>query len=239
MYYRTVHLLKGFVINLDERQDRWAEASSQFAKFPFAIERVEAVNSSDVENEEPYVPAGVAATWKSHQKAMRSHLETQFEYAVILEDDFLVVRDIKKILIRVSDFKGFDLVQLGYLSPSALRKAIRYAIGIRDIFLKILQKISAGIPLNSLNKLLICEQENIPLSIVLNDIQAGGHCYLVSRKFSTAAQQMNNPCFLSADGMLMALSETRTFKVGRSRINYVKQSDSASSVQQRFTSSDK
>jgi hypothetical protein len=239
MYYHTVHLIKGYVINLDGRQDRWAEASSQFAKFPFAIERVNAVNSADVEGEESYVPAGVAATWRSHQRAMRTHLETQFEYALILEDDFLLVRDIGKFLVKAHNFYGFDLVQLGYLSPSLLRRSYRYAIGIRDIFLKFLQKINRTIQLNSLNKLLVYEQKNVPISIVLNDIQAGGHCYLVSRKFSAAAQEMNNPCFLSADGMLMSLSETRTFRVGRSRINYVKQSDSISSVQQRFKSSDK
>ena len=104
-----MHLIKGYVINLDGRQDRWAEASSQFAKIPFAIERINAVNSADVEEEESYVPAGVAATWRSHQRAMRTHLETQFEYALILEDDFLLVRDIGKFLVKAHNFKGFDL----------------------------------------------------------------------------------------------------------------------------------
>ena len=234
-----MHLIKGFVINLDSRKDRWSEASSQFAMLPFPIQRISAVSAADIEREEPYVPSGVAATWRSHQKAMQAHIDSQAAYALILEDDFLLRRDIKQVLDQIVDFGCFDLVQLGYLSPSLLRRFIRYLIGMRDVFLKLLHRVHRITNYVGLEKLVISEQRGVPLSIVLNDIQAGGQSYLVSRKFSEAVQEMNNPSFLSADGMLMALSETRTFKVGRTRTNFIKQSDSVSSVQQRFKQSDK
>ena len=229
--------VKGFLINLDNREDRLAEAASQFHKIPFQVDRVSAILASDIESKEPFVPGGVAATWRSHQKAMRAHLDSSFEFAIILEDDFVVNFDIQKVLNKILTIGDFDLVQFGYLNTSFLRRFFRYLIGCRDLLLKIICKIASVTNWNILNKLIVREQKNIPFGIVLNDIQAGGQSYLVSRKFSEASQFMNNPSFLSADGMLMALSETRTFKVGRTRRNYFSQSDSVSSVQQRFNNS--
>lgn len=229
-----MHLVKGFLINLDNREDRLRDASAQFSKLPFEVERVGAVLAVDVETDEPYVPGGVAATWRSHQKAMRAHMESGHKYGFILEDDFLVSGEISQVLSDVLEIGDFDLVQFGFLSPSFLRKSIRYLVGSRDGVLKITNRVSNFFNIPLLNKLIIREQSGIPFSLVLNDVQAGGQAYLVSRKFSEAAQFMNNPSFLSADGMLMALSETRTFKVARVRTNRIIQSDSATSVQVRF-----
>ena len=234
MYYHTVHLVKGFVINLDSREDRWRDSYSQFSMLPFEVERVSAVVAREIEKDEPYVPGGVAATWRSHQKAMMAFLQSDADFGFILEDDFLVTRDITRVLSKVISIGDFDLVQFGFLSPSFLRRLIRHLIGSRDICLKLLNRISKVANLSFFEKLLIREQSGIPFSLVLNDIQAGGQSYLVSRKFSQAAQNMNNPSFLSADGMLMALSETRTFKVARVRFNQIKQSDSITSVQVRY-----
>lgn len=234
MYYHTVQLVKGFVINLDSREDRWRDSSSQFSNLPFEVERVSAIVAREIEKDEPFVPGGVAATWRSHQKAMRTHLESNADYGFILEDDFLISRDISRILSKVTTAGDFDLVQFGFLTPSLLRRFIRHLIGTRDVFLKVLNRISKVLSLSLFEKLLVREQSGIPFSLVLNDIQAGGQSYLVSRNFSEAAQNMNNPSFLSADGMLMALSETRTFKVARVRVNYIKQTDSVTSVQVRF-----
>jgi GR25 family glycosyltransferase involved in LPS biosynthesis len=239
MYYYTVALTRGFVINLDSRADRWREASSQFSQIPFEIERISAHTASFVEPLEPFVPGAVAATWRSHQKAMQAHLNSDAQYALILEDDFLIAHGINRVLSQVYETETFDIVQLGFLTPSVFRRLIRYMIGLRDIFLKFLQRVYSIIEFSALDRLIIREQKGIPFSLVLNDIQAGGQAYLVSRKFSEAAQFMNNPSFLSADGMLMALSETRTFKVGRVRKNHIRQSNSISSVRQRFKISDK
>lgn len=234
MYYHTVQLVKGFLINLDNREDRWRDSSAQFSRLPFDVCRVSAVVARDIEKDEPFVPGGVAATWRSHQKAMRAHLESEADFGFILEDDFVITRDVSRTVSKVLKIGDFDLVQFGYLSPSFLRRLIRYLIGIRDIFLKILNRLFRMVNLPILDKLVIREQSGIPFFFVLNDIQAGGQSYLVSRKFSEAAQSMNNPSFLSADGMLMALSETRTFKVARVRVSLINQSDSVTSVEVRY-----
>ncbi len=234
MYYHTVQHVKGFVINLDSREDRWRDSSSQFTKLPFEIERVSAVIGAEIEQGEPYVPAGVAATWRSHQKAMRAHLDSGAEFGFILEDDFLVTRDISRVMSKVLEIGNFDLVQFGFLTPSFLRRLVRYFIGFRDFVLKFFSRFTIFSSSSLLGKLIIREQSGVPFSLVLNDIQAGGQAYLVSKYFSKAAQEMNNPSFLSADGMLMALSETRTFKVARVRTNRITQSNSITSVQVRF-----
>ena len=203
----------GFLINLSSRQDRLADCESQFSKIPCEVIRVSAVDAKEINSEESFVPAGVAATWRSHQLAMNEHLLSGFRYALILED---------------------DLVQIGFLNPSFLRRVIRYGIDYRDLFLKLLFRTNELCGGKLTKKLLVKEQKRVPFFLVLNDFQAGGHSYLVSRKFSEAAQKMNNPAFLSADGMLMALSETRTFRVARTRISLVSQSNSKTSVVERY-----
>ena len=179
MYYHTVQLVKGFVINLDSREDRWRDSSSQFSKLPFEVDRVSAVIAGEIEREEPFVPGGVAATWRSHQKAMRAHLKSEAEFGFILEDDFLVCHDISKVLSKVLIAGDFDLVQFGYLSPSFLRRLVRYLIGFRDVVLKLLSRLSRVADQSLFEKLLIQEQSGIPFSLVLSDIQAGGQSYLV------------------------------------------------------------
>lgn len=234
MYYRRMQDIIGFLINLSSRQDRLADCQSQFSKIPCEVIRVSAVDAKEINNEELFVPAGVAATWRSHQLAMNEHLLSGFRYALILEDDFIIKKNIEKILKLVSAYTEYDLVQIGFLNPSFLRRVIRYGIDYRDLFLKLLFRANELCGGKLTKKLLVKEQKRVPFFLVLNDFQAGGHSYIVSRKFSEAAQKMNNPAFLSADGMLMALSETRTFRVARTRISLVSQSNSKTSVVERY-----
>jgi len=229
-----MNTIQGYVINLESRPDRWQDCLKQSSAFPFQLNRVPAISAHEIAAEEPFVPGGVAATWRSHQRAMSYFLNSKSSHALILEDDFLVKRDISKIINLVVSSDDFDLVQIGFLSPSLTRTFIRYLFGMRDLVLKLLFRLTSLFRERLSNKLLVREQSGVSFAFVLNDIQAGGHAYIVSRKFCEAAQLMNNPSFLSADGVLMALSETRTFRVARTRRNYIKQSDSESSVHERF-----
>jgi hypothetical protein len=80
------------------------------------------------------------------------------------------------------------------------------------------------------------EQLGVPRKIVMNDIRAGGQAYFVSRNFASAAQSMNTPVFLSTDGLFMALGVSRNFKMARLRRMWISQTNSPSSVTQRFKS---
>ena len=227
--------LVAYVINLESRPDRWESVLSQTQNLGLDVVKVVAFDSLDIDPSiERYVPPGVAATWKSHQLAMSQMLASESSHGLILEDDFLVKRDISKIVAQVESTGEYDLIQIGFLSPSLTRRFIRHIIGIRDVTLKLLLKCDKFLNIGFSKKLIIREQSDVPFAFVLNDIQAGGHAYMVSRRFCEAAQFMNIPAYLSADGMLMALSETRTFRVARTRRNFIKQSDSITSVQERF-----
>jgi hypothetical protein len=87
------------------------------------------------------------------------------------------------------------------------------------------------------SRLLIREQRGIPFDFVLNDIRAGAHCYLINRKFAEFALGINTPIFLSTDLLYMSLGHMRSLNMSRVRKNMVSQSNSPSSVTERFQKS--
>jgi GR25 family glycosyltransferase involved in LPS biosynthesis len=224
--------MDAFIINLKQRTDRWDDCMKQKALLNANLIRVEAISSmsSHVEMEEFAAP-GVAATWKSHQKAMKEFLGTEQSFALILEDDFVVRKKLSEEIYVFMERKNYDFLQLGYLTPHYLDFIAVKIWNLQDLVLKIFAKIHKN---KFFGKHLIYEQQGIPYSIVLNDIRAGGHAYIISRRFAEACQQMNNPVFLSTDGMFMALGVSRNFKTGRLRRSMFKQSNSPSSVLKRF-----
>lgn len=184
-----------------------------------------------------YVAEGVAATWQSHQLAMSQFLESGDKYGVILEDDFLVTsRWSLEMFSKAVDVRP-DFFQLGYLITTPLDRIELFLNSSLDLYLKILNRLCSIS--NFLRKLLgermlIREQTNLPWNIVPNDIRAGGHAYLVSRKFAMASKHMNTPSFTSADGMFISLGDVRTFRMFRFRKSLINQTNSMTSVQQRY-----
>jgi len=202
------------------------------------IERVEAVTREEIaEVDEPYVSDGVAATWRSHQKAMRLFLESEDEITLIMEDDFLVPANFNGSLRKIIQFKNFDFLQIGILRPSPTSGISIFVSNFQDFALKILSKI-LNLNLRFFKpyskRVLLREQEGVPYFLVCNDIRAGGHAYLVSRAFALAAQKMNQPAFLSSDGVFMSIGGMRSFRMFRLRKSLVNQTDSPTSVESRF-----
>jgi hypothetical protein len=226
--------MQAYVINLLDRSDRWAQAISQQTLLGYKINRLDAVsiNSNSLVGE-IFTASGVAATWKSHQKAMSQFLETQEAFSLVLEDDFDVIGKISIDLEQLMLKLDLDFLQLGYLTPHILDRLYITLANIQDLLLKACAKLLWILPMMS-KKLLIREQLDIPLAIVLNDIRAGGQAYIVSRKFAEAAQSMNTPTFLSTDGLFMALGVSRNFRMARLRRMWISQTNSPSSVTNRF-----
>lgn len=184
-----------------------------------------------------YVADGVAATWQSHQLAMSLFLESGDRYGVILEDDFLATSRWSPEFLGKAIKVRPDFFQLGYLITSPLDRIELFLNGSLDLYLKVLNRLCAFSKLlrNRLgNRLLIREQTDLPWNIVPNDIRAGGHAYLVSRKFALASKHMNTPSFTSADGMFISLGDVRTFRMFRFRKSLINQTNSITSVQQRY-----
>ena len=229
--------MRAYVINLSSRPDRWDSVESQAKELQLPIIRIEAVDMKTLTGQDLYVADGVAATWQSHQLAMSVFLETGDNYAVILEDDFSIARGWSEESLQQAIEVNPDFFQLGYLITSPLDRIEFFLNNSFDRTLKILNRICSlsKFLYNRLgNRLLIREQTDLPWSVVPNDIRAGGQAYLVSRKFALASKYMNTPPFTSADGMFMALGDVRTFRMFRFRDSLINQTDSVTSVQQRY-----
>jgi len=229
--------VRAYVINLSSRPDRWDSVESQANELQLPIVRIEAIDMKKLTGQDLYVADGVAATWKSHQLAMAVFLETGDNYGLILEDDFSIARGWSQKSLKQAIEVSPDFFQLGYLITSPLDRIEFFLSNFFDRTLKILSRLcSLSKFLHSRlgNRLLIREQTDLPWSVVPNDIRAGGQAYLVSRKFALASKYMNSPCFTSADGMFMALGDVRTFRMFRFRDSLINQTDSATSVQQRY-----
>jgi GR25 family glycosyltransferase involved in LPS biosynthesis len=230
--------VRAYVINLKNRVDRWDSVIKQSDKLGLPIVRINAFSKHDLQNMDTnFVAPGVAATWKSHQLAMATFLETSDEYALILEDDFSVTKswnfkDLNQVLELCPDF-----FQFGYLVTSQIDRLELIAANTFDLFLKSLKNLcSVSQRLNRKfgSRLLIQEQDGVSLNFVPNDIRAGGQAYLVSRRFAEAAKYMNTPAFTSADGVFMSLGDVRSFRMYRSRRSLIVQTNSPTSVEQRY-----
>jgi hypothetical protein len=130
-----------------------------------------------------------------------------------------------------------DFFQLGFLVTSPQDRLDLMVSNLIDLFLKLFCRLSNSFPQLSKkygHRLLVQEQTGLSLNIVANDIRAGGQAYLVSRKFALASKYMNTPPFTSADGMFISLGDLRSFRMFRFRGSLINQTQSKSSVQQRY-----
>ena len=230
--------MRAYIINLKNRVDRWDSALKQFDTLGLHVTRIEAFNSNDLgDKDSQFVAKGVAATWKSHQLAMEKFLESSDEYGLIVEDDFLLLKSWKlNKMFRAVALKP-DLFQFGYLVTSPIDKLELAVANFSDLFLKLLNRLcsfSPGINKSFGTRLLVSEQSGVPWDFVANDIRAGGHAYLVSRKFAEASKYMNTPAFTSADGVFISLGDVRSFRMYRVRKSLISQSNSPSSVEKRY-----
>lgn len=225
------------MINLKSRTDRWISVEKQTQSLGIPLIRVDAVSKDQVLGE-PFVTPAVAAAWFSHKKAMSLFLGTQDEYALILEDDFVLQDSWSNF--NFSNYKSLDIdfLQIGYLVTTPLDLLELKIKAAADLILKFLTWISHARILEKTNlrkKVLIREQLDLPLHLVASDIRPGAHAYIVSRKFALAMQQINSPVILSTDALYIALGWMRSFKFVRFRKSAVSQSDSVTSIDDRFS----
>ena len=230
--------MKAYIINLPTRPDRWKSLTPQLAQLDYLeFIRVEAISSVGRDfTESNFVTPGVAATWASHQKAFRLFLDTTDSHAVIFEDDFEIHQASPKMIKKSLYIADFDFIQLGYLTLSPRKRLEIFASNYFDYLLRTVNRIleiRMCPPFSLKNKVLLRERVDVPRSLVMNDIREGGHAYLVSRNFAEAMLQANSPAFLSTDGLFMAISWMRSFKMARQRKSLFRQSNSPTSVKER------
>jgi GR25 family glycosyltransferase involved in LPS biosynthesis len=168
---------------------------------------------------------------------MKTFLDSDDEYGLILEDDFLLSKLWKKFNLKQVEHLQADFLQIGFLIASPLDFCKYVMDEVWDYSIKILRAFSRVPLVKALpifERLLIKEQEGIPWSIVPNNIRAGGQSYIVSRSFAQASSEMNTPVFNTTDCFYISLGDVRTFRMLRTRKNFIKQTKSTSSVNERY-----
>jgi len=227
--------MKAYVINLKSRTDRWESVTKQWANRPEVLVRIDAVNSDSISNAQThFLPNPVVANWLSQCKAFKEFLSTDDQYALILEDDFLLSRIDLGDCLDLVKVGRLDFLQLGYLYNSYSDFLFIKITNFRDLILKLLNRCSKDFKMRFSNRLLVKEQSGVDFRIVLNSAGAGSHAYIISRKFAEEMLQINDPVFLAADGLFIAIANLRFLKMGRLRVNKVRQSNSPSSITKRF-----
>ena len=222
------------VINLEARKDRWQKVAQIASSLNLNIVRVGGVSPSEFDPvSNKYLDQTIFAIWLSHKKALKKLIDLGSEHGLILEDDFEPSSNFNLEFLEECAALKFDFCQIGFLQESFWDRIDISFQTLRDQFLKILSRINLPKVLDS--KFLIREQDNIPFMFIKNDIRAGAHAYLVSRKFALSMQEINSsPTFLSADLLYMSVGEMRTFNMVRLKKSLIGQDCSPSSVVNRF-----
>ena len=227
--------MKVFVINLDERIDRWLSLESEIEKLGLDVISISAVSFRDLDQADfSFVSKEVAACFLSHIKALEAFLESGDSHGLIVEDDFFVENRIPHMFSSL--LMNLNFLQVGYLKTSLIERLnIRYQ-NFFNIYLGLLLRagVKLKFPKALMNKYLLLERRGVSLGVALNDVRPGAHAYIVDRKFATYCRQINIPIALSTDALFIAISQMRTVRVGRTRKSYFGQTKSPTSIAQRF-----
>jgi GR25 family glycosyltransferase involved in LPS biosynthesis len=215
---KTSPQYQGYVINLDSARDRLDSFLLLSTKYNRVTQRVEAVSTinSDLSGNR-YVSESVAACWESHRKVFRLFLETNFDYALIQEDDSIMKGVNLQKIVHAMSSNDIDFIQIGFLYGTFGRKIEIFGKNLWHFLLYSLKFASKKISPRS--DLILRPTLREILSdhpfLVPADIRAGTHAYVVSRHFARNVLEMNSPIVLAADDFYMALSRMRSFAMYR------------------------
>lgn len=225
-------LVKVLAINLAERQDRWQRLQLVASQMNLSLHRIEALAPCDVAPSTWLTPE-VHACMESHRLAWRKGLSLGCPALIVVEDDFVALRgDAIEVAIDLFERSRLDVLQFGFLSPNFRASiALRAQNGL-DLAYRAQHRIqSLGL---GRERRFARERSAVHASVVLDDIRAGAHAYIVRPDVARQLVQMNSPAFLAADDFLIALSRMRTFAMARTRVSMATQDGSQTSMIKRF-----
>ena len=230
-----------FVINLDRQPERLLSVESELAEIGLEFARFPAIDLESLKRSgDELVTAGVQACWESHIEVSKSIVSLGVSHALILEDDIDIRRE--KLLIDFLhdfDFREFDLVQIGYLTPGIVNKLSRKIRNLESLFFKLLSFLAQISPFvrSRIGKRLRVERASrCPAGFIPDDFLPGTHAYLISFDLAKKVALLNNPQFLSADDFFSALAKMRSFRIIRTRRSWIKQKKMSGIGRERFIS---
>ena len=228
-----------YLINLDFRSDRLITSENQLNAEDLYFERISGVDGRYLE-ENLFQTPNVLACWQSHVLAYRTFLKSEFDYALILEDDFQVKRklDLNKNLESWIS-QEIDLLQIGFLTSGIFNK-IRWVFEeLQKVVFRFIGLVAYILRLNVLtSRLRVREASGVDFSITISSFFPGTHAYIISRKLATAIvdEGANN---FSADEYFIALAKMRAFSIGRLWRSRIGQNESTPSISRRYVTEEK
>ena len=212
------------MINLKRREDRLSKIAADFESKGLVFSRIDAVDGQDLSRLLPppsFVSYGLVANWQSHQKCLIAFLESEAEYALILEDD-VEVADSKLNASKLGDWVGImsrenlDLLQIGYIG---FLYKLSKARGLLDLLL-------------SLRAKRIKRESRTGEIIVMDEFRAGAHAYIINRALAKALMGTNSPTLLATSSFLGSLAgTTQKFRFARLFTSALEQSSRAEAGQ--------
>jgi GR25 family glycosyltransferase involved in LPS biosynthesis len=163
-----------YFINLENRTDKENSAVNQLSQTGIPFERVKAVTDEEIDASAisyRYFRL-VSAVKKSHMKACSSFLESNYEIALILEDDFILdpinlASDLEKCINSMQK-RGIHFLQVGFLGYDQ--------IVAQSFFERIMRTILERI-YNTYHDLLYPRT-----NLVMGSIRWGAQAYLIDRR---------------------------------------------------------
>jgi GR25 family glycosyltransferase involved in LPS biosynthesis len=226
-----------YLINLDERPDRWDQFRESSSTLAFPVERFSAIEANSIDSQSSKLPPPVEACWRSHQEIAKLLLESSARHCLIFEDDVLLNQKSLNELNKAwsFDFKGIDVLQIGFCVHSN-RLADRSSYSNQRRLVKLLSKFGLlqwRSTRKFLKRLYGYDFTKLPKAGVLvatSTFELGTHAYVISRKFAESMLEFNSPTYLPADLALIELARTGHFASFRLLESLVAQSNSPSSI---------
>jgi GR25 family glycosyltransferase involved in LPS biosynthesis len=187
-----------YVINLDRRPDRLERIGSTLISRNLKFNRVSAVDGSKApvgQSELDLLTPGERAIWSSHQNALSDFLQSESEYALILEDDAnlansRISQESLSKWVSAMEKLGLSMLQVGFISHLYKLSKPR---GLLDLVLALRAKR-------------IVYQSGLDTRIALGEFRAGAHAYLVKRPLAKELVGANTPTILAADNFFESLA---------------------------------
>lgn len=210
-------------------------AAAQTSLIGWNICRIEAINAFDLRDNSKFLTKGALACWQSHRLAMENLIQSDFNFALILEDDFSI-KDFSKLKRLLGDpqiFDNVDVFQIGYLVNDYKERVDLIFRNLENWFFSFISLINfnfLGTTITFRDRVRVKRKFERPINWVADDFRSGAHAYLISRGAAEKILKLNHPPFLTTDAFFVSLNSGRAFRVYRRRKSLIGQLMSESSI---------
>lgn len=223
------------LINLDSRPDRLSESLIEAEDSNLSFLRIPAVGISDiVDSSTDFLSRPAKACLESHLKCYRELLNSDFDFALVLEDDFEIKSRIKFArTLKNCDWEEFDLIQLGFLYMDIWHRLdVLLKLSKNLVFesLELFSKCNYTLKVKMQSRFEVRKRNLVPRGFIIDDLRSGAHAYLISKKMAEALLDMSGVIYLPIDSFLGTLQYTNRFRLIRSKSSLVRQRKSLSSI---------